>query len=260
MAPTKKDNDTEKNLPKKPSATAKTGFGDKRSQPNKSRFGTSPKSEGGSDKKSGYSDKSKLTRPNISSSKSNVAYGRNPGKRLDKSPEDSTSYEAVKPVIIRKPSITTANPNKEQGSFVNALRVKSPKVKHNENAFYATGKRKSSVARVWIIRGGKGEFSVNGRTIQSYFPRATHQLNILRPFAATETVGSFDVKCTVEGGGVSGQADAIKLGISRALVQYNPDLRSALRVYKLLTRDSRVVESKKYGKHKARRSTQFSKR
>jgi small subunit ribosomal protein S9 len=124
---------------------------------------------------------------------------------------------------------------------------------------YSTGKRKQAIARVWI-RPGNGKIVINDRTIEDYFGRDTLRMVVRQPFAVTQTVEKFDVSVTVMGGGNSGQAGAIKHGISKALTLYNPDLRPPLKKAGFLTRDPRVVERKKYGRHKARKSTQFSKR
>jgi small subunit ribosomal protein S9 len=124
---------------------------------------------------------------------------------------------------------------------------------------YATGKRKDAVARVWI-KPGPGKITVNGRELETYFARPVLRMLINQPFAVTEREGQYDVTCTVKGGGLSGQAGAVKHGISKALLYYEPDLRGALKKEGFLTRDSRVVERKKYGRRKARRSFQFSKR
>ena len=124
---------------------------------------------------------------------------------------------------------------------------------------YATGKRKNAVARVWIRPGG-GNITVNGRESPVYFARPVLRMLINQPFVAADRLGQFDVWCTVKGGGLSGQAGAVRHGISRALTFYEPGLRPVLKRDGFLTRDSRVVERKKYGKRKARRSFQFSKR
>ena len=124
---------------------------------------------------------------------------------------------------------------------------------------YATGKRKDAVARVWI-KPGPGKITVNGRELGTYFARPVLRMLINQPFAVTEREGQYDVTCTVKGGGLSGQAGAVKHGISKALLYYEPGLRGALKKEGFLTRDSRVVERKKYGRRKARRSFQFSKR
>jgi small subunit ribosomal protein S9 len=124
---------------------------------------------------------------------------------------------------------------------------------------YATGKRKNAVARVWI-RPGNGKIEVNGRDSPIYFARAVLRMMINQPFLAADRMGQFDVWCTVKGGGLSGQAGAVRHGISRALTYFDPGLRPTLKQQGFLTRDSRVVERKKYGKAKARRSFQFSKR
>ncbi len=124
---------------------------------------------------------------------------------------------------------------------------------------YATGKRKNAVARVWIRPGG-GNITVNGRESPVYFARPVLRMLINQPFATADRLGQFDVWCTVEGGGLSGQAGAVRHGISRALTLYEPGLRPVLKSEGFLTRDSRVVERKKYGRHKARRRPQYSKR
>ena len=124
---------------------------------------------------------------------------------------------------------------------------------------YATGRRKNAIARVWI-KPGKGEITVNGKRVGQYFARPVLRMLITQPFLVADRYNAFDVFCTVNGGGLSGQAGALRHGISRALTYYEPDLRGILKVAGFLTRDSRVVERKKYGKAKARRSFQFSKR
>ena len=124
---------------------------------------------------------------------------------------------------------------------------------------YATGRRKDAVARVWL-KPGTGKIEVNGRDQSIYFARPTLRLVIDQPFQVAERVGQYDVVCTVKGGGLSGQAGAVKHGIAQALSKFEPALRSAVKAAGFLTRDSRVVERKKYGRAKARRSFQFSKR
>ncbi|WP_170523781.1 30S ribosomal protein S9 [Ruegeria arenilitoris] len=124
---------------------------------------------------------------------------------------------------------------------------------------YATGKRKDAVARVWI-KPGSGKVTVNGKDQDVYFARPVLQLILRQPFQVSGVEGEFDVVATVKGGGLTGQAGAVKHGISKALQLYDPSLRGALKAAGFLTRDSRVVERKKYGKRKARRSFQFSKR
>jgi len=124
---------------------------------------------------------------------------------------------------------------------------------------YGTGRRKDAVARVWIKRG-KGKVTINGKEFETYFARPVLRMIINQPFAALNELGKFDIVATVTGGGLSGQAGAVRLGISRALDLYNADYHKVLRQGGFLTRDSRVVERKKYGRAKARRSFQFSKR
>ncbi len=124
---------------------------------------------------------------------------------------------------------------------------------------YSTGKRKSSIARVWI-KPGNGIITVNGRKEEIYFSSKSHRLLLNQPLISSNRKTEVDVVCTVKGGGLSGQAGAIRHGISKALVNFDPELRKGLKKQGFLTRDSRVVERKKYGKAKARRSYQFSKR
>ncbi|MBE6899514.1 MAG: 30S ribosomal protein S9 [Ruminococcaceae bacterium] len=132
---------------------------------------------------------------------------------------------------------------------------------YNSNPyFYGTGRRKSSVARVRVYPNGTGAITINGRDIDDYFGLDTLKLIVRQPMELTETVGAFDIVCTVAGGGVTGQAGAIRHGLSRALLQYNEELRPVLKKAGLLTRDPRMKERKKYGLKKARRAPQFSKR
>ena len=137
--------------------------------------------------------------------------------------------------------------------------VKREPVKDNLGRSYATGKRKDAVARVWI-KAGSGNIIINGKDMNIYFARPVLQMVIGQAFSVAGVVGEFDVMATVKGGGLSGQAGAVKHGISKALSVFEPSLRSPLKSAGFLTRDSRVVERKKYGKPKARRSFQFSKR
>src|SRR5437588_1045280 len=124
---------------------------------------------------------------------------------------------------------------------------------------YATGKRKDAVARVWI-KPGSGKITINTRVIETYFARPVLRMLIQQPLVASNRSGQYDVTCTVSGGGLSGQAGAVRHGLSKALTYFEPDLRGVLKRGGFLTRDSRVVERKKYGRAKARRSFQFSKR
>jgi small subunit ribosomal protein S9 len=128
-----------------------------------------------------------------------------------------------------------------------------------EERYYATGKRKTTVARVWLRPGG-GTIEVNKRTFDNYFPRETLRMNILQPFELTKTIGQFDVYVNVKGGGSSGQAGAIRHGISKALLAYNGKFRDVLKKAGCITRDPRVKERKKYGQRGARARFQYSKR
>ena len=139
-----------------------------------------------------------------------------------------------------------------------AAAVRAP-VRDKLGRAYATGKRKNAIARVWV-KPGSGKVVVNGKDMAAYIARPVLQMILKQPFTVANVEGQFDVYATVVGGGLSGQAGAVKHGISKALQLYTPELRGALKAAGFLTRDSRVVERKKYGKPKARRSFQFSKR
>ena len=128
-----------------------------------------------------------------------------------------------------------------------------------ENVYYATGRRKNAIARTWL-KPGKGEITVNNRTMDDYFPLESSKLILLQPFTITNNVGSYDVKVMVKGGGISGQVGAIRHGITRALIEYDNELRPVLRRAGFVTRDARKVERKKVGLHKARKRPQYSKR
>tara|TARA_Y100000590_G_scaffold366655_1_gene426147 strand:+ start:968 stop:1408 length:441 start_codon:yes stop_codon:yes gene_type:complete len=138
--------------------------------------------------------------------------------------------------------------------------VKKNKIKLDfKESKYATGRRKKSIAKVWVKKGS-GNIHVNGKKINEYFNKFNLQIAIRRPLTIAKRENEYDVKSTVKGGGLTGQAGAIVLGISRALVMFEPELKPTLKKEKLTTRDSRIVERKKYGRKKARRSYQFSKR
>ena len=128
-----------------------------------------------------------------------------------------------------------------------------------KDSMYATGRRKKSIARVWVKKGS-GIIYINGKKMVDYFKKPNLQITVCRPLTIVNRMNEFDVKCSVKGGGLSGQAGAIVHGISRAIVLFESDLKSTLKKEKLTTRDSRAVERKKYGHRKARRSFQFSKR
>ena len=138
--------------------------------------------------------------------------------------------------------------------------IKSEKIKLDfKDVKYATGRRKTSIAKVWLKKG-TGKIHVNGKSYDSYFKRESHKMQLLRPFELVNQNTNYDVKCDVRGGGMTGQVGAMVLGISKALLLFDPELKSTLKKEKLTTRDSRAVERKKYGHRKARRSFQFSKR
>src|SRR6478609_4954588 len=150
----------------------------------------------------------------------------------------------------------------DQLSALKPAATEAPKYVKKVDKFgraYATGKRKDAVARVWI-KPGAGKVTVNSREVEVYFARPVLRMMIEQPFSVAARSGQYDVICTVAGGGLSGQAGAVRHGISKALTYFEPELRTVLKKGGFLTRDSRVVERKKYGKAKARRSFQFSKR
>ena len=137
---------------------------------------------------------------------------------------------------------------------------KTPKLNLDfKDSKYATGRRKTSIAKIWLKKGS-GKIYVNGKNYEDYFKRANHKMQLLRPFEIINQPTSYDVRCSVKGGGHTGQVGAMVHGISKALLQFDSELKSSLKKEKLTTRDSRAVERKKYGRKKARRSYQFSKR
>ena len=140
------------------------------------------------------------------------------------------------------------------------VKVTSEKIKLDfKDSKYATGKRKTSIAKVWLKKGS-GKIYINGKNYEDYFYRENHKMQLLRPFEIINQSTEYDVKCNVKGGGLSGQVGALVHGISKALLMFDSELKSTLKKEKLTTRDSRSVERKKYGRRKARRSFQFSKR
>ena len=166
--------------------------------------------------------------------------------------------EAIEEAKVEAPASEEGAEEGATAPVVEAVIEVQPKIDALGRA-YATGKRKDAVARVWI-KPGSGKITVNGRDQLTYFARPTLRLIVNQPFQVTNREGQFDVNATVKGGGLSGQAGAVKHGISKALNFYEPPLRGVLKKAGFLTRDSRVVERKKYGRRKARRSFQFSKR
>ena len=162
--------------------------------------------------------------------------------------ENLKSAVSDKGMTAKKVSASSEKPSEKSGPSIDAL-----------GRSYATGKRKNAIARVWI-KPGSGKITVNGRESQVYFARPVLQMMIDQPFKVSGRQAQFDVICTVAGGGLSGQAGAIIHGIARAIVEFEPELKTNLKKEKLTTRDSRAVERKKYGRRKARRSFQFSKR
>ena len=137
---------------------------------------------------------------------------------------------------------------------------KTPKLNLDfKDSKYATGRRKTSIAKIWLKKGS-GKIYVNGKNYEDYFKRSNHKMQLLRPFEIINQPTDYDVRCSVKGGGHTGQVGAMVHGISKALIQFDSELKSTLKKEKLTTRDSRAVERKKYGRMKARRSYQFSKR
>ena len=166
---------------------------------------------------------------------------------------EKKNFSDLKSAVAKKETAVT-------GSKVVAKAEDPSKPKlDNKGRAYGTGRRKDAVAKVWLSRGS-GKIVVNGRDVTEYFARGTQRLIINQPFVLSERTGQFDIMCRVSGGGLSGQAGAVRHGISRALICFEPTLRTVLKKEGMLTRDSRTVERKKYGKHKARKSPQWVKR
>ena len=148
----------------------------------------------------------------------------------------------------------------EASTSATKVLTKKPKIKLDfKDSKYATGRRKTSIAKVWV-KAGTGKIYVNGRSFEDYFSSDNHKMQVVRPFEIINQATSYDVRCSVKGGGHTGQAGALVHGISKALLLFDPEFKSTLRSEKLTTRDSRAVERKKPGRKKARRSFQFSKR
>ena len=148
----------------------------------------------------------------------------------------------------------------ETATTVSKVATKKPKIKLDfKDSKYATGRRKKSIAKIWVKKG-TGKIYVNGRTMQDYFTSGSHKMQITRPFEIINQATDYDVRCSVAGGGHTGQAGAMVHGISKALVMFDENFKATLKTEKLTTRDSRAVERKKPGRRKARRSFQFSKR
>ncbi len=170
--------------------------------------------------------------------------------------DEIKSLDALKDAVAGAAAAASA-----ANSAAASIEVAAPRqpMRDAQGRAYATGKRKNAIARVWI-KPGSGKVTVNGKEINAYFARPVLQMILKQPFEIANVVGQFDVMATVVGGGLSGQAGAVKHGVSKALQLYDPSLRAVLKAAGFLTRDSRVVERKKYGKRKARRSFQFSKR
>ena len=173
-------------------------------------------------------------------------------------PQSGRSLAELKEMLAAQQAAAATTPTASQPLISPDQAAREPK-RDALGRSYATGRRKDAVARVWV-RPGKGQITVNGRPASHYFARPVLRMLLSQPFLVADRYNQFDVMCTVAGGGLSGQAGAVRHGISRALTNYEPDLRTILKAAGFLTRDPRVVERKKYGKRKARRSFQFSKR
>jgi len=171
--------------------------------------------------------------------------------------DEKKTLEDLKDITAEAQAVAVAAAASDQETG-EVTEVVEPKI-DAQGRSYATGKRKDAVARVWI-KPGKGIITINGRDQKVYFARPTLRMVVNQPFDVTARVGQFDVVATVKGGGLSGQAGAVRHGISKAMTYFEPGLRPALKVNGFLTRDARIVERKKYGKAKARKSFQFSKR
>ena len=184
-------------------------------------------------------------------------------KKVVSAKKQKTDVSDVKVEVVKKKSVKEADLSslkdvvKEEVKPV--IEKKQKEVKDSLGRVYSTGKRKTSIARVWM-KLGKGNLIVNGKVYEDYFRRPILQMIVNQPFELVSRVGSYDVEATVKGGGLSGQAGALKHGISKALSLFEPELRSIIKKAGFLTRDSRIVERKHYGHKKARRSFQFSKR
>lgn len=171
--------------------------------------------------------------------------------------DNPTTLEDLKESMTAQSGTPTAGGESADAPIPEALKIE-PKIDKLGRS-YATGKRKNAIARVWI-KPGSGRITINGRDQEQYFARPVLRMLIRQPLETVDRVSQFDVVATVKGSGLSGQAGAVRHGVSRALTRYEPGLRPLLKKGGFLTRDSRVVERKKYGKAKARRSFQFSKR
>lgn len=174
----------------------------------------------------------------------------------DKKTETVKDLKDIKDAVAAD---ATATPTATDNAVATAETPKREKKVDELGRAYATGRRKDAVARVWL-KPGSGKIVVNGKDQTNYFSRKTHQLIMNQPFLVVNAVGHYDVMCTVKGGGLSGQAGAVRHGISRALENFDPEMRPPLKKAGMLTRDSRIVERKKVGKHKARRTKQWAKR
>jgi len=171
----------------------------------------------------------------------------------------TSSLTGIKAAVKEQKAVVEAS---ETAATTVVATSEAPKHEKKVDKFgraYATGKRKNAIARVWI-KPGKGKVTINGRAVEVYFARPVLQMIVHQPFAVADRNNQFDVDVLVNGGGLSGQAGAVKHGISKALTYFEPELRAPLKVAKFLRRDARVVERKKYGRAKARKRFQFSKR
>ena len=179
--------------------------------------------------------------------------------KKQKSDVSDVKVEVVKKKIVKDADLSSLGDVVKEKDVQPVVVEKKKEVKDYLGRVYSTGKRKTSVARVWI-KLGKGNIVVNGKDYEQYFRRPILQMIVNQPFELVNRIGSYDVEATIKGGGLSGQAGALKHGISKALSLFETELRSVIKKAGFLTRDSRIVERKHYGHKKARRSFQFSKR
>lgn len=191
--------------------------------------------------------------------KKTVAKKAAPKKTVEVVKKATPKTKSIKMEDLKEAVVAVEVTNQATGEVVVNNNTPKKKVKDSLGRLYSTGKRKDACARVWI-KSGSGKVIINGKELEKYFVRPVLRMIINQPFVLTNRVGQYDVMCTVSGGGLSGQAGALRHGISRCLNEFEPELRSVLKQAGFLTRDPRAVERKKYGLAKARKRFQFSKR
>lgn len=213
------------------------------------------------DKKPATEGAPRTPRPRSTTPRPRAAGGENRGPARTEAPAPAPAAAAAAPGGAPRRTLTDFRSLRAGGDAAPAAAENAPREAKRDakGRSYGTGRRKNAIARVWVMPGA-GKITINGRESTVYFARPVLRMMIGQPLLASARASEVDVWCTVVGGGLSGQAGAVRHGISRALCNFEPALRPVLKSGGFLTRDSRVVERKKYGKHKARRSTQFSKR